>query len=543
MKAQSFVKGAAILAAAAFFTRFLGLIYKVPYQNITGDTGLFIYQQVYPLYSTILVLATAGFNIAVSKIVSERLTLGDPFGAKRVFRVSAVVLSGTGVLFFCVLFFGAPRIAAWMGNAELLTLPIKSVSFALLIVPVMSVIRGYFQGHQNMVPTAMSQVVEQIVRVITIVTLAYWFMASGMGVVYAGAGAVFGAVTGAIAGLITLLIYWHRNEQMQREIAVTATTFDMPSAQESTFKIVKRILYYALPICLGALVLPLFGLADSFTVANMLEIAGGLSKESAAQLKGIYDRGDSLIQFAVSFATAVTLSIVPAVAEAVAKNRLDLVQHRSDLALRLTYMFGLPASVGLAVIIVPTNIMIYTNDSGSGTLAVLAFATVFSTLNMTSAGILQGVGLVLLPARNLLLGVAVKVLLNLLLIGPLGITGAAIATVVAYAFAAFLNYVSLVKHVHLRIAWRDYIKPLLPVALMAVAVYTSMRASRALFLGFISSERIAMLGTVCVALVVGAVVYALALFRSGAISREDLQSVPSLGRRAIPLLERLRLLK
>ena len=121
---QSFVKGAAILGAAAFISKLLGVFYRIPYQNMTGDEGLYIYQQVYPLYSTLLVLATAGFPIAVSKLVSERLALGDTYGAKRVFRLSSTVLTATGVFFFCILFFGAEIIAEWMGNPDMLTLPI-----------------------------------------------------------------------------------------------------------------------------------------------------------------------------------------------------------------------------------------------------------------------------------------------------------------------------------------------------------------------------------------------------------------------------------
>ena len=193
----------------------------------------------------------------MSKLVSERLALGDTYGAKRVFRLSSTVLTATGVFFFCVLFFGAETIAAWMGNPEMLTLPIKSVSFALLIVPTMSVMRGYFQGHQNMVPTAVSQVTEQFVRVFTIIVAAYWVMSRGMDLVYAGAGAVFGAVTGALAAFVTLLFYWRRNQNMQRELAATATVDRAAYERESNATVVKRILYYAIPICFGSLVLPL----------------------------------------------------------------------------------------------------------------------------------------------------------------------------------------------------------------------------------------------------------------------------------------------
>lgn len=541
---QSFVKGAAILGAAAFISKLLGVFYRIPYQNMTGDEGLYIYQQVYPLYSTLLVLATAGFPIAVSKLVSERLALGDTYGAKRVFRLSSTVLTATGVFFFCVLFFGAETIAAWMGNPEMLTLPIKSVSFALLIVPTMSVMRGYFQGHQNMVPTAVSQVTEQFVRVFTIIVAAYWVMSRGMDLVYAGAGAVFGAVTGALAAFVTLLFYWRRNQNMQRELAATATVDRAAYERESNATVVKRILYYAIPICFGSLVLPLLGLVDSFTVANLLERIQGLNSLEAAALKGVYDRGQPLIQFSAFFATALSLAIVPAVSEALAKGQHALVALRAEIALRITFLFGLPASVGLAVIAEPTNILLYENGRGSLALAVLAFTTVFSTLGVTSSGILQGLGLVLLPARNLFVGVLVKLLFNLVLIGPLGIVGAAIATVAAYTVSTALNLWAIGRQIKPNICWREFLlKPMLAAILMAASVFAVMAGVRFALEGALGSLRLAMLVTVIMSVATGVVAYTLILFRSGAISREDLQSVPRLNRKLSPWLEKFRLLK
>lgn len=267
---QSFMKGAAILAVAAFITKLLGAIYKIPYQNITGNEGMFVYQQVYPLYSTLLTVATAGFPIAVSKLVSERLAWGDEEGAQRIFRVTSVILSLSGLVMFFLLYGGAPVVAGWMGSRELLTLPIQAVSTALLVVPIMSVIRGYFQGRHNMTPTAVSQVVEQGVRVVTILTLAWWFTAEGYGVVFAGTGAVFGAFTGAVAGLLVLLFYWHRSRKRMDKIPSSHSSV----SRESPRNLVRRLVVLSIPISLGALVLPLFSLADSFTVANLLKAGG-----------------------------------------------------------------------------------------------------------------------------------------------------------------------------------------------------------------------------------------------------------------------------
>jgi Membrane protein involved in the export of O-antigen and teichoic acid len=196
---KRFLQGAAILAAASLISKILGVFYRVPYKAITGDVGLYAYAQVYPIYSTLLILATAGFPIAVSKIVAEKLAVGDVAGARRVFHVAAAFLSATGVACFALLFFGAPLIAALMGDPQL-TMPIRMVSTALLVVPVMAAIRGYFQGQQNMMPTGVSQVLEQLVRIATILVLAIWAMETGRGVYAAASGALFGSFTGALAG-------------------------------------------------------------------------------------------------------------------------------------------------------------------------------------------------------------------------------------------------------------------------------------------------------------------------------------------------------
>lgn len=534
---QSFMKGAAILAAAAFITKLLGAVYKIPYQNITGNEGMFVYQQVYPLYSTLLTVATAGFPIAVSKLVSERLAWGDEEGARRVFHVTSVILTVSGFILFFLLYLGAPVLAGWMGSRELLTLPIQAVSTALLVVPIMSTIRGYFQGRHNMTPTAVSQVVEQGVRVITILTLAWWFTEKGFGVVYAGAGAVFGAFTGAAAGLVVLLFYWNQNRKQMSPLRREASSFP----RESMGKLVRQLVALSIPISLGALVLPLFSLADSFTVSNLLE-AAGWSKQRAVEWKGIFDRGQPLIQFASFFATALSLSVVPAIAEAQTRRDEKGTGERSSLALRLTLLMGFPASLGLALVARPTNIMLYKDGAGSEALAILAITTLFSTLAMTSSGILQGMGKVVLPARNLVIGVGVKLVGNALLIPMMDIRGAALATVLGYAAAAVLNLLAIRERIGSLFRLGSAKFPLLlSTLLMGWVVWVTVQGMTWLTADW--SLRLSMTATSLSGVVVGAVVYGLALLGLGVVRRRDLERVPKIGGKLVPLLERFHLLK
>ncbi|MBN6187395.1 polysaccharide biosynthesis protein [Aneurinibacillus sp. BA2021] len=535
----SFLKGAAILGAGALLSKLLGVVYRIPYQNITGDLGYYVYTQVYPLYSALLILATAGFPIAISKFVAEKLAVGDVYGARKIFRVSAGVLALTGCLFFILLWIGAPLLAGFMKD-ERLAMPIRSVSFALLIVPVMAAMRGYFQGHHDMVPTAVSQISEQFVRVATIIILSYWFMKTSGDVYLAGSGAVFGAVTGACFAFVALLFFWRRNQKIQQQVSNDAS-LRQTFREESVKDIARKLFYYAIPICLGSLVLPLMQLADSFTVVSML-IRGGDDAETAYALKGIFDRGQPLVQFAAFLATALSLSLVPAIAEARALNQHRLITGRTELALRLTFLIGLPASIGLAIVAGPVNVMLYENDNGTAALTVLSFTTIFSTLGITLAGILQGMGEVNLPVRNLLIGVIVKLLLNIVLIPFFGILGASIATVCAYLISTLLN-VYAVKHLTgARFDLKEFfMKPFLAVTMMGLAAFVARQAAERELAGVFSSDRLYATGVSLAAVGAGVVMYAIALFLSGTVRRADLESTKA-GRKLVPILLKLRLL-
>lgn len=527
---KSFVKGAAILGLAGLISKILGAVYRIPYQNITGNEGMYVYQQVYPLFSTLLILATAGFPIAISKVVSERIAMGDEAGAKQVYKISAISLLLTGAIFFSFLYFGAPWIARWMGNEEMLTLPIRAVSFALLVVPLMAAARGYFQGYQDMIPTAVSQVIEQFVRVCTILLLAYLMITLGYGPVYAGAGAVFGAFTGAIAGFLVLLHFMRK----QRQVYVVRTL--STSRQVANGKVLKEIFLIALPICLGSLVLPLYQLVDSFTVANILEHSAG--EAFAIEQKGIYDRGQPLIQFASFFASAISLSIVPSIADLRMRGETKKAEERSRLALRITWMLGLPASVGLFIIAEPANVMLFEDSSGSQALAILAFSAFFSTLGITSAGILQGFGRLYLPVVFLLLGAIGKVILNYGLIPELGIEGAAWASVLAYALSTYLTLYACRKQFQGTMShkgpqlWKGVI------AILLLGISTKVVLELLLWILGDSSDRIGMTMVSMTTVLVGVLVYIFAVFRFHLIQDEDLTQLPKLQRKLQPILDK-----
>lgn len=535
----SWLRGAAVLGIAAVMSKLLGTMQKIPLQNLAGDGVFGIYNAVYPLYILILFLATAGFPATVSKFVSEKAALGDHYGALRVAKVSGILLMVTGLFFFGILYTCAADIAALIG-VPAASNAIRSISFALLLVPSLSVMRGYFQGYQNMVPTAVSQVIEQVVRVITLVALLLYFLHAGFSDEWIAAGATFGSVTGAVGGLVAVCWFWRG----QKKIFSTEWNRkgNLESNRESIWKLIKQITAYAIPICLGAIVMPILNLVDTFTIPRVLQLEGASISE-AVRVFGLYNRGLPLVQAVVMIASAMTAVLVPAIAEARVRGRVDQVQSRTEFSVRLTWIIGLAASVGLAALSVPINIMLFRNSEASLTMAILAFTAVFSMMNVVTSSLLQGAGALYAPALHLLAATLIKVAGNLWLMPRYGINGAAAAAVLAYAAAAGLNIVQLKRCTGAAFALRDFAaRPIAAVAAMTASLPLWVYGSIALCTLLPMKERVIYTVAALVGVLGGTAVYALALFRFRVLTRSDLHSVPALEKKLAPIMAKLNLL-
>ncbi len=420
----------------------------------------------------------------------------------------------------------------------------------------MAAIRGYYQGHQYMIPTAYSQIVEQIIRVITILFLSYYFVEYGYGVYYAAAGATFGAVTGGIFAFLILLLYWKKTNRITDEIVLESGNIHTDE-QEKVKTVIDKILYYSIPIALGSIFLPLLGLVDSFSVSNILrqvilksEYIFGVYIKSQNITQyieywfGIYSRGQALVQFAAFFATALSIALVPAISEGKIKNDSNLVIRRSELALRLTLIISLPATIGLAILAKPINIMLYKDAVGSITIAIYALVIIFSTLYVTSAGILQGLGRVMVPAKNLFLGIIIKVILNIVLVYYFAINGAVIATICAYIVASTLNILAIKKSIDIKLNFNNFFwKPIMATIMMGIIVYISKVLFLLTFEPYITSERTLMLIVTLISVSIGVISFSIGLFVTGTLTKQDLLYIPKYGEKIIKVAEKLRILK
>ncbi|NMH67738.1 polysaccharide biosynthesis protein [Bacillus sp. RO3] len=414
------MKGAMVLTVAALVTKILSAVYRVPFQNIVGDIGFYIYQQVYPFYGIAIALSTYGFPVIISKLVAEKLENEDEEGAKNVAVTSFLFLCLVGLTWFLLVYFGAGVIARWMGDPLLQPL-IQTISLSFLLLAPLSVMRGYYQGREDMVPTAVSQVTEQTIRVATILLFSIILISQGYSLYMAGNGALFGSITGGLGSVLVLLFF----VMARKENLISRKSLTLPPDYLSIWV---RLLKNGTAICVSAMLLVLLQFVDSLNVYSLL-ISSGMEAEQGKTWKGIYDRGQPFVQLGTVVATSISLAIVPLVTSAYLKKDEKLIREYSQLSLKISISIGFAATLGIINIMVPVNTMLFENALGSKVIAVFCLSIFFSCLILTFTGIFQGIGKIYYPAFCILIGIIIKYIGNAYLIPFMGLMGASIATV------------------------------------------------------------------------------------------------------------------
>ncbi|WP_130808090.1 putative polysaccharide biosynthesis protein [Senegalia massiliensis] len=530
MSKDNFLKGAAILSIAGFLVKILGAVYRIPLANMIGDTGMGYYQAAYPIYTLMFALSTAGIPVAIAKLVSEKNSIGDYRGAQRIFRISFIGLLIGGILTSSFVFLGAKTIADKIGNSNAYYALI-ALAPALLFTPIMSAFRGYFQGRQDMTPTALSQVIEQLARVGMGLLLVALILRFDKGLPMAAGGASFGASAGALLGSITIIyIYLKRKNKIRREIRRSERF-----KKQDTSQIIKSILVIAIPITIGASVVPLFGTIDVAIVMRRLQDIGYTEKEASGLYGQLTGMAQTLINFPQVFSVAIGSSLVPAISTAFARRKFSEVKKTASSGIRVTLLIGLPAAMGLFILAEPIIKLLYfsnpieVQESAGSILRVLSFSVIFLTLVQSLTAILQGMGKAFIPVRNLIIGALAKVVIVYVLTGipGVGVKGAAVSTITAYMIASFLNLRAVKKYARIRFNLIDlFFKPILSVAIMTLIVSLSYN----LLDGFIGS-RLATL----TAIGLGGISYGFALLLTSTITSKDFELLPGGNKLAIKL--------
>ncbi len=535
-KGESFLKGTFVLTIAGFIVKVIGSLNWIFVSRILGGEGIGLYQMAFPIYFFAMTVSQAGVPVAISIITAERVALHDIYGAKRVFRISMLLMLFTGLVFSILTYLAADWLIDWQLIRDARAYKaVVVLAPTVFFVTLLASSRGYLQGWQRMTPTAVSQIVEQIFRVVTMIVLASLLMPWGLD--YAAAGASLGAFAGAVTGLI-VLVYFHI--RLERDIARDYGTELAPlpgAAYESKRSIIKRIFKLSLPVSAASIMLPVVSNLDLMIVPQRLE-AAGYSVSEATELFG-YLNGMAvpLVNLATILTASMAMSIVPAISESRVLGDRARVYDQTAASVRISNFVCFPAFVIVFILATPISALIYNAPGAGPAVMISAVSIILLGLHQISTGILQGLGHPTIPMVNMLLAAAAKVILNwhLTAIPWLGIMGAAWATAADMGVAALINLYFIHRFIGYRIELLQLLKTICAAAIMAVSVYGFYTWTIALW----GIAPVSTFGAVFF----GCGIYVAAMIFLRGLIEEDLRRLPMVGTVGIRFLQRMGVFK
>lgn len=480
LKKDSLIKGTLILAAAALVARFLGLAQRIPTDYMLGDEGNIAFSAANQIYMIVLMIATAGFPSAISKMVSERYALSRPDEAQRVYRAGLLFGAVAGLVLAIVLFAGAPLYEVIV-NKPGVALSVRAIAPALLFFPIIAMMRGYFQGRQMMSAGGTSQIIEQFVRVILGLLLGWLVLELGWGDRWGAAAITFGSVFGGIAAFAVMLRFARR---LKRQDAGSVRTFNAeasaafmpsrPSPYKDTGKqlrystIYKEIMRMSIPALITSIAINFINLFD---VTFFMRLTERFYTEAQATLE-LADYGLKTVSLAgipPILAIALSSSIIPVISSAYSLKKMHEVQHQASLVMRIVCFTGVPFALLLTVAAYSITGLIFVGPSGSGAVSAMSAATILQITMMTSNSILYGMGKQRLSMRHTIIGLILKIVLSVALAPFLGIYGLIIASTICFAAVTFQNLGSINKEVKLVVLGKRWLPYLAAVAIAALA--------------------------------------------------------------------------
>ncbi|MBR2643912.1 MAG: polysaccharide biosynthesis protein [Clostridia bacterium] len=527
-KKTAFVKGAAILAAVGLICKFIGVLFRIFAVRIVGEHGMFYYELVYPTYSWLLIISSSGIPTAISRMVAERAAIGNYDGARRVFRRSLLLLLLIGIVTSALMFFGAE----WIGTVVLgsdvgAKYSMMALAPALLFVSLMCAYRGYLQGLQRMTGTSVSQLTEQIIKFVSGLLLAYLlfrkYADTPMRYAAGAAGLLIGVTVSEALSLVVMMLFYAGTRGQYKALIVD------PNPHEKVFG---PMLAIAIPITLGASILPIANVLDSAMITRLLRGIGYSEDFAKLNYTALCTYVRSVINLPATLTIGIAMSIVPAISAARVREDREGVKQLSLLSLKIAMAIGLPCAVGLSVLAGPIIKLLYhsvTPEShaiATRLMHVAAFTVVFISLVQTATGALQGVGKHRLPVWFLLIGGVTKVLVNIICIPvpKINILGAVFSNLACFGVAGVLDTVVLLRVTGAKMNVLDtFIKPAFASAVMGAGAWSAHRLlSR---IPVFADGRMAAIATV-LAILVAVAIYAVLTLLLGMFTKEELAYIP-----------------
>ena len=533
VRKESFMQGVVTIMFSQIAIKVLGLIYTLYLTNREGfgDAGNAIYASGYQIYALLLTISSIGVPNAISKLVAERLAIGDNRGANKIFKVALATFGCIGAIGTMLLFFGAHTISySWLQIPES-ELTLIALSPAIFFVSISSVFRGYFNGRRSLKTTARAQTLEQIFKtVLTIIIVEIVAHITSTSTELMAAGATIATTIATFSSFAYLFIYYRiRRREIGNEIQQSINY-----KYENVKTIIRRILMVSIPLTLSSIMTSFNKNIDSFTVKRILStyMASDTAQTLYGQLAGKVDTLTNLpLAINIAFATA----LVPAISSAKAKNDKETATKRTSFSLLTSMLIGLPCVIGMIIFAQPILNLLYPNaNEGALLLQLISISVIFSILDQTINGALQGFGKVIVPAIALGVGCIVKLILNLILlrIPTLNVYGAAIGSIACHAVAFTIVFNVLKKYVKLDLPFRKFaLKPALATAIMGVCSYTIFLVLNSIIPGN-KATIISMLSAVAI--------YLMSVIALKIYNKEDIYMLPK-GQKIYEFLERIKI--
>lgn len=518
------LKGTLILAISGMIVKVIGSLNWIFLSRILGGEGIGLYQMGFPIYLLGLTLSSAGIPVAISILTSEKIAQNDYLGARRVFVISRRVLFFTGLAFMLFMLMGASLLVEYRFIRDPRAYwSIIALAPAVFLVTFMSSMRGYMQGWQKMAPTAVSEIIEQFFRVVTMIVFAWLLLPYGLE--YGAAGASMGAGVGALMALILLSICVKRLHKVYKnKFSQKADT-----VKESDRSIVKRLIALALPISLSSLMLPVVANLDMMIVPMRLEVAGFDIHIATALFGYLTGMAIPLINLATLLTASLAIALVPSISESKAMAEMHVVAEKSATAFRISNVITIPASTAVFMLAEPIARIVYNSPMAAPVIQVSSIAIFFLGLHQVSTGVLQGLSLTRIPVISMMVAAGIKVALNwkLVAMAEYGIQGAAWATIADIAVAAVINMFFIWKHTGYVIQFGRMLRTGIATACMAMAILLSL-----------STQSHIGNWSLLLAVISGTIVYLPLMLIFGALPMKDVSQVPIFGSYCEKLLKR-----
>jgi len=512
-KKNSFFGGAAILTAGIVVVKLIGALFKIPLGNIISEAAFSDFNTAYYIYSLLIIVSTGGLPVALSKMVSEANALGRHNQVHKVFRVAMLAFCALGVVSMLIMLLFPHQLAALMNNSHS-AYCIMTLAPAMFFLCPLSAFRGYFQGHSLMAPTAVSQIIEAVCKLVIGLSLAAYMVSRGVDESITAAGAIAGVSVGcAVAALFVFVCYRRHRRTVPR-------CSDQP---DSGREILSTLLKLAIPITLGASVMSLANLLDTSIIFGRLQNAAGFTETEARVLKGIYDKALTLYNLPTTLITPITASVIPAVSAARAVRDNKQGARISETALRTTALFAFPAGVGLCALSEPIIRLLYpsTNVELAGEmLAVLGIATIFVCFMLVCNSILQAHRMVTIPMVTTIIGCVLKIVVTFVLTGNpnINIKGGAVSTLACFGVIALLDLAIIKFALPRSLSYvRAFLKPGLAAIVMGLAAWG---------IHGLLSTRLGNTLSTFLAIVAAVIVYFALILLTRAISKDDMALMP-----------------